>query len=184
MVGGDLRVLKEAEDIINLVIDKNPARMSFHSSVIGYSKGIERALKECCCDFDFSIDCADRELYKKIKRIDAFDRVIKNLKKYISCSPSAADKMVAKYIIIDGLNDNVQEVSKWLELMHKIGIKLCKIDVNFKRFFPEFHHKDPTVPKHYYDIFDTLYKDAEKYGMTVCNWEFTEQVMKNGRAIL
>lgn len=182
MVGGDLTVLKEADDIINLVIDNGAGRLSFHSSLIGYSKGIERALKECCCDFDFSIDCANRKLYKKIKRIDAFDTVIENLKKYLNCSPNASDKLIAKYIIVDGLNDSVEEVEAWLKLIHNLGIKLCKIDVNFKRFFPVYRHPDPIVPKHYYDIFDILYKRAEEYGMIVCNWEFTENVMKNGRS--
>lgn len=182
IVGGDLTVLKESDDIINLVIDNGVGRMSFHSSVIGYSKGIERALKECNCDFDFSLDCGDRELYKKIKRIDAFDQAVGNLKKYLACSPSAPNKLVAKYILIDGLNDSVEEVDKWLSLMHDSGIKFVKIDVNFKRFFPEYHHPDPNVPKHYYDIFDLLHKRAEEYSMVVCNWEFTEQVMKNGHA--
>ncbi len=182
IVGGDLTVLPESDDIINMIIDYGVGRMSFHSSVIGYSKGIERALKECNCDFDFSLDCAHKDLYKKIKRVDAFDKVIKNLKKYVKASPSAADKLVAKYILIDGLNDNVQEVDDWLHLINSLGIKRCKIDVNFKRFFPEYHHHDPIVPKHYYDIFRLLNERASEFGMIVCNWEFTEEVMKLGRS--
>ena len=181
IVGGDLTILDEADDIINLVIDNGVGRMSFHSSVIGYSKGIERALKECNCDFDFSIDCGSRDLYKKIKRTDSFDKVIENLKRYLSSSPTAKDKLVAKYILIDGLNDNVQEVEKWIDLIHDLGIQKCKIDVNFKKFFPEYQDSEPEVPKHYFDIFDVLNNKASQYNMEVCNWEFTDSIMEEAR---
>ena len=101
LVGGDLTVLDEADDIINLCLDRGVSRMSFHSSCIYYSKGIERALKELnTMNFDFSIDCGNRELYKKIKRIDAFEQVITNIKKYLSISKSAKRFRIINSILI------------------------------------------------------------------------------------
>lgn len=181
LVGGDLTVLNEADDIINLCLDNGVGRMSFHSSCIYYSKGIERALKEAPeVDFDFSLDCGDRELYKKIKRIDAMDQVVENLKRYINCSEKAKDAMVAKYIIVDGLNDSVEELDKWLHLIHSLGIKKAKIDVNFRRFFPEFHHPDPTVPQVYYDMYDHYHNRIKEWGIEDCCWEFSKRVFENG----
>lgn len=181
LVGGDLTILDEADDIINLCLDNGVGRMSFHSSCIYYSNGIERALKEApCVDFDFSLDCSNKELYKKIKRIDAFDDVVENVKKYLSVSDKAKDALIAKYIIIDGLNDNIEEVENWLQLIHSIGIKKAKIDINFKRFFPEFHHSDPTVPKHYYDIYNHYNKRIQELGIQDCCWEFSKRVLENG----
>ena len=85
-----------------------------------------------------------------------------------------------KYILVDDLNDNIEEVEKWLTLMHSIGIKNTKIDVNFKRFFPEFHHKDPTVPAHYYDIYNYYKKRIEELGIKDHCWEFSRRVLEEG----
>ena len=181
MVGGDLTVLDEADDIINLCIDNGVREMAFHSSCVFYSNGIERTLKEgISMNMDFSLDCGSRELYQKIKRIDAFDQVVENVKRYLSVSEKAKDSIVAKYIIVDGLNDNVEEVEKWITLMHRIGIKNAKIEVNFKRFFPEFHHKDPTVPPHYYDIYNHYKKRIEELGIKDHCWEFSRRVLEEG----
>lgn len=182
LVGGDLTVLDEAEDIINLCLNFGVGRMSFHTSGIFYSEGIERALKEApCVDIDFSLDCGSRELYKKIKRIDAFDNVVQNIKKYLNCSPKAPEAIIAKYIILDGLNDSVEEIDKWINLIYEMGIKNSKIDINFKRFFPEWHHYDPNVPKHYYDIYNHFEKRTKELGIKTHYWEFSKRVFEQGR---
>ena len=181
LVGGDLTVLDEAEDLINMVLDYGVGRMSFHSSCIFYSKGLERALKEAPdIDCDFSIDCASRELYKKIKRIDAFDQVIENIKRYLNASENAKKALIAKYIIVDGLNDNVEELDRWIELMHSIGIQNMKVDINFKKYFPEFHHENPTVPEHYYKMYEHYNKKIKEYGIRDCCWEFSKRVLAEG----
>lgn len=181
LVGGDLTVLDEAEKIINLCLDYGAGRMSFHSSCIYYSDGIERALKEApCVDFDFSLDCGDRELYKRIKRIDAYDNVIENVKRYLSCSDRAKEFIIAKYIIIDGLNDNIEALDKWLDVIISLGITRAKIDVNFKRFFPECGHSDPSVPKHYYDLYAHFQKRIQEAGIRDCCWEFSKRVLAEG----
>ncbi len=181
MVGGDLTVLDEADDIINLCLDNGVGEMAFHSSCIFYSKGIERALKEApSVSLDFSLDSADRLLYKKIKRIDAFDKVVDNIKRYMSCSEKAKEALIAKYIIVDGLNDSVEEIDKWLKLIHSLGIKMAKVDVNFRKYFPEFGHSNPTVPQHYYDMMEHYKKTIDEFGIQDRCWEFTKRVLKEG----
>ncbi len=180
LVGGDLCMLNETEDIISLALDNGVGRISFHSSVVDYSKGLERALREAPTDFDCSIDCGSRESYRKIKQIDAFDRVVANLKRYANCHESAPDKIISKYIIIDGVNDNIEELEQWLQITKDIGIKKCKIDVNFRRFFPEYRHNDPKVPQLYYELFDYYYKRIDELGLQDCCWLFTKQVLENG----
>ena len=181
MVGGDLTVLDETEKIINLCLDNGVGRMSFHSSCIYYSEGIERALKEApVVDIDFSLDCGDRELYKKIKHIDAFDDVIANLKRYIASSEKAKDSLIAKYIIIDDYNDNIEALEKWLQVVHSLGIRNTRVDLNFKRFFPEFNHENPTVPKHYYDMFEHYNKRIKELGFKDRGWEFHKRVLEEG----
>lgn len=181
MVGGDLTVLDEADDIINCCIDNNIQGMDFHSSCIYYSQGIENALKSnLSVTFDFSLDCASKEKYKQIKRIDAFDNVIENVKKYLSFEKPGIDKIIAKYIIIDGLNDNLEELSNWIELIHSLGIKYAKMDVNFVKYFSECNSLDVTVPAVYYEMYEYFNKKIEEYGIQDCCWEFSKRVMQEG----
>ncbi len=181
LVGGDLTILDEADEIINICLDYGVNRMSFHSSCIYYSKGIERALKEApFVDFDFSLDCSSPELYKKIKRTDSFNQVIENVKKYLACSDKAVECLTAKYIIVDGLNDSVEEIDNWLDLVYSIGIRNTKVDVNFKKFFPEFRHVNPTVPPHYYEMYDHYNKKIAQLGIKDHCWEFSKRVLRDG----
>ena len=182
LIGGDLTVLDETDKIVEFCIEHGASEMAFHSSCIYYSKAIERALKEVQeTTLDFSIDCGNRELYKKIKLIDAFDNVVANLKRYIKCRENAQDCLIAKYVIVDGYNDSVEALEEWLQLINSLGIKKVKMDINFRRFFPEYKHPDPTVPKHYYKMWEHFKKRVKDFSMEDKCWEYTIKVFETGR---
>ncbi len=182
IIGGDLSVLDESDDIINACIEYGIQGYDFHSSCISYSQGIENALKsDAVVKIDFSLDCGTREKYKKIKRVDAFDQVIENIKKYISFSKPGKDTFVAKYIIVDGLNDNIEDLNNWIELINSLGIKEVRIDVNFLKYFSECNPKEVTVPDIYYKMYEHFSKKVAEYGMHDCCWEFPKRVLKEGR---
>ena len=180
LIGGDLAILDETDELIETFLAHGTGRMSFHSSGIKYSKGLEKALQQAYCDVDFSLDSGCAETYKKIKKTDSFDKVVENLTRYANCHHTASDRMVLKYILVDGLNDNIEELEKWLQITKQIGIKRCKIDVNFRRFFPEYHHSNQSVPAHYYDIFNYFSSRAKELGLEECCWEYTKLVMQSG----
>ena len=75
------------------------------------------------------------------------------------------------------MKDRVQKVENWLNLIHSIGIKKAKIDIDFKRFFPEFHHSDPTEPKHYYDMYKHYNNRIKELGIQDCCWEFSKRFL-------
>lgn len=82
---------------------------------IKYSKVIEKKLLEKQnLSLNISLDSGTKELYKYIKRIDAFDDVIKNLYKYFNVSSN----IVLKYIIIPTVNDNIDEIEKFLDICY------------------------------------------------------------------
>jgi pyruvate-formate lyase-activating enzyme len=181
IIGGDLTVLDESDEIINRFIDYGIKYFAFHSSCIDYSQAIENAFKSnITVHLDFSIDCGTREKYKQIKRIDAFDKVIENIKKYMSFAKPDIDTIVAKYIIIDGVNDNLEDFSNWVELIHSLGIKQAKIDVNFLKYFSECNPKEVSVPSVYYEINEYFQKKVAEYGIIDCCWEFSKRVLAEG----
>lgn len=181
MIGGDLTVLEETDDIINYCLKHEISGFDFHSSCIYYSQGIENALKSnASVTLDFSLDCGSKEKYQKIKKIDAFDKVIDNVRKYIAVSNPQKDKIIAKYIIVDGFNDNIEDLDNWINIVHSLGIKYARIDVNFLKYFSECNPDEATVPDIYYKIYQHFNERILQYGIEDCCWEFPKRVMLAG----
>lgn len=178
-IGGDITLLDEAEELIDLCLDKGVSRMSFHTSAIDYSEAIERAIKKAPkIDFDFSLDCGSKELYQKIKRIDAFDKVINNLKRYVNAANGRKDYFTAKYILIDGLNDNIEEIEKWLLILKDIGIKNAKLEVNFKKYLPGESKEQPTIPENYKTLYEYFCKRTKELEMENHCWSFSKSIFE------
>lgn len=78
----------------------------------------------------FSIDAGTAETWKKIKGVDNFKNVIKNLEKYVySCI--SKEKIVLKYIIMVGINDNISDYNGVIAIMKKLEIDSLIISCNY-----------------------------------------------------
>lgn len=181
-VGGDLTLLDETDKIIDLCLKNKVGLFFFHTSAIFYSQGIEKALKSNqMVKMDFSMDCGTREMYKKIKRIDAFDNVIENIKKYLSCSKTAQYSIIAKYIILNNINDNIEELDKWLSLMNDIGVKNTKLELDLREFDVKIQGNKETVKTKYYDMYKYYLKKIYEYEMNDESTPYTKLVLKEGK---
>ena len=176
-IGGEIAILDETDKIINLCIENGVGDMSFHSSCIKYSKGIEYALKNIKSSLEFSIDSGNKELYKKIKRIDAFDDVISNIKKYMASCKNPTESIIAKYIIIDNYNDNIDALEEWITLINNLGIKRSKIEINFKKYFKKFNSGEINIPLHYYELNNYYKKRTSELSITNEYWEFSKRIL-------
>lgn len=79
-----------------------------------------------------SPDAGTRETYKKIKGADCFDRVVENLKKY---PLDKVENFQMKYIFLEDVNDNIEDVDGFLNLVKEIGCKRIAISTDcFKPF--------------------------------------------------
>ena len=67
-----------------------------------------------------SLDSGTRETYKRVKGKDFFDRVVKNLEKY---SADGCDSIL-KYILLDGLNDDAENINQFLAFAAHIGARV------------------------------------------------------------
>ncbi len=126
--GGEPTMMKNFNKIAELFLKQN-AKIRVNSSGIIYHDSIYKGIKSGNLKLVVSIDSGTRELYKKIKRVDKFDKLLKNLKKYSSVLKDFNnDCLTLKYIIIPGVNDSVQDIDNWLNLTKNIGIKSIIID--------------------------------------------------------
>ena len=126
--GGEPTILPEFEKLINFLLDNGFDNINVPTSGIKYSPALERGVSEGKVTVLCSLDCGCRETFSKIKNIDAFDKVIENLKRYIKVQKNY-DNVNSKYIICPEINDNIEEAQKWLSLCKTMGIEALTISM-------------------------------------------------------
>lgn len=160
--------------------------IKFASSGMFYSKEIEYALKTIKSNLIISPDSGTREIYEKIKRVKYYDKVWKNIKKYIKCSKNNIDaSIVLKYILLENTNDNINEFKAFINKCNEvecqnicvsIDIEWLKIARKQKQKFPDNliqifeyieHLNDNRI---YFDFFNTITRNqtsAVKYSKNI-----------------
>lgn len=127
--GGEFTIYSECDKFLELFAINNFAKVFVPTNSIKYSHNLFRAMNEAETYIIVSLDCGCRKTYKKIKRVDAFQKVIENLSKYAATEKSR-NAISLKYIIIPTVNDNISEFKKFLNAAKKIGIKNIVIDID------------------------------------------------------
>lgn len=115
---------------------KSNSPMGILSSGVKYSKEIEDALIYADTKLMISVDSGQESTYKKIKRVNAFHNVWKNLKKYIKATQkNPKSKVTIKYIIVPGINDNLIEAKAFIKKCEEVKCKhiAFSIEMNYKK---------------------------------------------------
>lgn len=126
--GGEPTILPEFDKLISLFLKNDFDNIRVPSSGIKYSKAIEKGINSGQLSVVISIDSSCRETYKKIKQIDAFDKVCNHLKKYAKAQKKSFN-VISKFIIIPDINDTKQEIDNWLTFNKKNNIEIIVIDI-------------------------------------------------------
>lgn len=179
MSGGEPTLLEEFSDLLNFFIDNNYSASILSNGII-YECLIPKLLisnrKSC---LTISLDSGCRETYKKIKNVDKFDVVVENIKKYIIESKDASDGIVLKYIILEGVNDNKEEIDKWINLCAKIGVKKFLPSIEFCHSIND--ENKVKISEHICELYDYLKISVKKYNseFEVYTYDFVETFIKN-----
>ena len=172
MQGGEPTLMDNFEELVDL-FTINGTRIRVHTSAIKYSEKVANALRNNSGLVVVSIDSASAQTYKKVKRVNCFDIVVENIKKYVQAS---SNSVIVKYIIIPGVNDNIEEVNAFFKLMKEIGVKKVAIDIELK-YAEKYQHKD--VSTHIYMLFDYFEFLANKFNMELNIYSFLGYVLNN-----
>lgn len=132
--GGEPALMKDFEKIVDLCLSKGISRYIVNTSGIKYSEGINRLIKEAETNICVSLDSGTPETYKKVKRVPCFEKVVENLKKYAESQKNSRSTVKSKYIILQDINDNFEEINKWYDLSLSMGIKFVVLDVEREWF--------------------------------------------------
>lgn len=130
--GGEPTIYCEFEDLLHEFIKNDFKRIIIHTNAIKKSNSIIKGLKKGVVRTLVSIDAGSREIHRKVKQVDSYDKVWNNLKEYAKHQPKDADYVKAKYIIVPGLNDSEDEINMWLHKCKDINIKSVVLNLDFR----------------------------------------------------
>ena len=176
--GGEITITPDFDELVTLLIDNVDSSIYLATSGIKYSDAVADAFKRDKCWQTISLDAGTKETYAKLKQVDCFDTVINNLKTYASVDEKALERTILKYIIIREVNDNVEEIQKFFDVVISLGIKHVQVDVDFKEFGMD---NDKQVPDYYFDLIKTFKGLATKNNIKVCDSQQTDEILRKGR---
>jgi pyruvate-formate lyase-activating enzyme len=174
---GEISVASYCDEIINYALERHIEMQIFTNAVL-YKESIDNLVRKTRSWIYCSIDAGTAETYARVKSIDCFDKVCDNLLKY-----SASGKIVLKYILLEGINDNIDDIIGFIKVVKSVNaevvlsfdwtnaksrmsaallhtakgfLDLCKES----QIFVQHDHYD------FYNIDDAL--EIYKYGKSIC----------------
>ncbi len=173
--GGEPTVLKEFEPLLKLFI-KQGSKVRIHSSGILFSRAIRDGLKKGAVCVVISPDSASSEIYKRIKSVDKSSKVWDNIKHYRKNLKEEFQKEVkVKYIIIPGVNDTVNEISKFLNKIKELDIKSVIVDVEYT-----YANKNMgSISPHVYLLMDYIENFAKQNGIDYDLYDSAKYAIQN-----
>ncbi len=170
--GGEVTLLKEFDKLLNIFIDFGFPLTRIHSSGIKYSRAIEKGLKLGVVDLIVSVDSGSKELHKKIKQVNSYDKVWKNLKRYATHQKDSY-AVKSKYIVIPGINNNREEIDIWLQKSKENGINCVLQEIESEWFYK----RRENVPDEIFDLFNYTKEKAKLTGLKYVLYERAEHMM-------
>ncbi len=117
--GGEPTIAKDFKKIFEYVnLSIKPNRQRFFSNAINYSEDIAQLLKSDLASLTTSVDAGSIEVFKKVRKVNQYEKVLRNLKKYYDCSPK---NVVIKYILTE-TNSSFSEIESFIKDIEKNGL--------------------------------------------------------------
>ena len=174
MSGGEITISTEFEGLLSVLLHYIYSKVEILTSGIKYCKSIEEAFIHDKCKLVISLDSANSETYKKIKQVDCFDKVVQNIKDYIKASENAKSNITMKYIIVDGVNDNNEEITNFIKLVSELGIKEIRLDFDYEKYK---YTRNIKVPDYYFDLYKNFNEVSKQCGLNVQKCDQIEAIL-------
>ena len=175
MSGGEITISPEFEELLSVLLHYIYSKVEILTSGIKYCKSIEEAFIHNKCKLVISLDSANPETYKKIKQVDCFDKVVQNIKDYIKASENAKSNITMKYIIVDGVNDNNEEITNFIKLVSELGIKEIRMDFDYEKYK---YTRNIKVPDYYFDLYKKFNEVSKQLGLNVQKCDQIEAILE------
>ncbi len=178
MSGGEITISPEFEELLSSLTSYLNSQIEILTSGIKYCKSIENGFIQNKLRLMISLDSGYRDTYLKIKRVDCFDKVVNNIRNYINISENAKKMITLKYIIVDNVNDNENEIEGFLKLAKDLGIINVRLDFDYEKY--KFT-KDKNVPLYYFDLYKKFDSSAKEKNLNVLTCSQIEAILDKSR---
>lgn len=174
--GGEPTLLDEFEDLIEYLLDNYFWGIRVHTSGIKYSPMLARAINEIRGYVVVSVDSGSRETFKKVKNVDKYDEVRETIRKYALQTTFLGRYLVsAKYIIIPGINDNIEELEKWMSANYDAGLYTTVLDIEENWYLANRYN----IPKHIFKMIDYARKRSKELNTNFELYERLQNVLED-----
>lgn len=122
---------------IGLVVDSleraglTPLVYKVNSCLLLYSERLAGLIRRGMVYVIWSLDAGTRETYRRVKQIDTFDKVLENVRRYIALDPFRGGFIVAKYLIVKGINNYEAEFDAFLRIVLELGLRFVSLSFDF-----------------------------------------------------
>lgn len=177
--GGNVSVLDEFELLLREFYAHNCDDFVVMTNAIKYLPEIEKYLQGWKNHISISLDAGTKETFYKIKKVDAFDAVIQNIK---LLREKIHAQISLKYIIIKGVNDNKEELEKFLLIAKEIGnISPVILEIDYNDTFIS-QNSEFKIPKHYYEMFEYAEKYCKENEINYLIYPYTKSILEKGHS--
>ena len=178
--GGDIGCLKEFKSLVSLFYKKSISFFHFYTNNIVYYDIIQRLFNENRAELIISLDCGCRDTFKKIKRVDKFDLVVDNIKKYMK--KSKFPNILLKYIILENLNDNKNEINKFINIAKSLNINNVCVEFDYRKCMELIPGQKTRyeVPEYYYELVQYFNDEATLMGIYPGICSYTQNILNKG----
>lgn len=125
--GGEPAILPTFDDASKWCADQGFSQY-VHSNAIRFSPVMAALLRRNKMRLNISLDSASPEIYRAVKGVDAFAKVMGNLNRY--AREGHPDNIDLKYIVFEA-NNEIGEIERFLTLCQKLGIRNVELSLNF-----------------------------------------------------
>ena len=168
--GGEPTLLDEFEDLVTFLLDNYFWGIRVHSSGIKYSPALARAINEIRGYVVVSVDSGSAEAFEKIKQVPCYDKVRETVRKYALQTTFLGRYLVsAKYIIVPGINDTIEEIESWMKANYDAGLYTTVLDIEEKWYLANRGN----IPKHIFKLIDYARKRSKQLNT---NFELYERL--------
>lgn len=166
LADGEPSLLPHLDDLCDLAEEKKWS-INFNTSGIKFSQKLADTMaKNPKSNLCVALDSGTSETYEKIKRVKTFDRVIDNLHKY----HDAGVRIFLKYILIPTVNDNLNDINKFIDIAKDICCEHITLSQNMSGFVDGVKHaEDPDMPESMFMYFTYMVARFEEEGF---DWDF------------
>ena len=180
--GGEPTCLKEFPKILEFFYKNNIEDVQINSSGIDFSRTIAKYISKENTMLTISVDSADKLTYQRIKRVNKFEQVWKNIKKYTKAQKDNIYGVRTKYILLYRLNDSKTEIYNWLLLSKNAGVNCVIMDME-SVWFSRIKNN---IPERIIDLFNYFEEKAEELNLKTEYYavgEFIKPKMKKYQSI-